>query len=173
MVWLRLKNHAPQVWLNWDWNSWPSGHGQYISCPWDARFNHWAIMNLIPWDAHLNHWTIRTSFLETLALTTEPSLTSFLETLALTTEPSLTSFLETLALPTEPSLTFFPKTLTLTTEPSKTLMQLFTIPVLQVIGVPDERLGEQVCACVILNEGQEASEQDIKDFCKGKVITCN
>ena len=40
----------------------------------------------------------------------------------------------------------------------------------QVIGVPDERLGEQVCACIKLKPGQTATEQDIKDFCKGQVV---
>ena len=37
------------------------------------------------------------------------------------------------------------------------------------IGVPDKRLGEQVCAWIKLKEGKEATEQEIKDFCKGEV----
>ncbi|XP_038055851.1 medium-chain acyl-CoA ligase ACSF2, mitochondrial-like [Patiria miniata] len=39
----------------------------------------------------------------------------------------------------------------------------------QVIGVPDERLGEIVCAWVKLKEGQTATEDDIRDFCKGEM----
>ncbi|MDO5114818.1 MAG: AMP-binding protein [Synergistaceae bacterium] len=34
----------------------------------------------------------------------------------------------------------------------------------QVIGVPDEALGEEICACVILREGEEAGEAEIKEF---------
>ena len=35
--------------------------------------------------------------------------------------------------------------------------------------MPDKRLGEEVAAWVKLKEGQTASPEDIKDFCKGKV----
>lgn len=38
-----------------------------------------------------------------------------------------------------------------------------------VIGVPDERSGEQVKAFVQLQEGQEATEQEILDFCKERL----
>ena len=41
--------------------------------------------------------------------------------------------------------------------------------VLQVIGVPDERLGEEVCAWVRLKDNVEATAEEIKQFCKGKV----
>jgi fatty-acyl-CoA synthase len=34
----------------------------------------------------------------------------------------------------------------------------------QVIGVPDETYGEEIMACVILKEGQKATEDEIKDF---------
>lgn len=34
----------------------------------------------------------------------------------------------------------------------------------QVIGVPDSNYGEEVCACVILKEGETATEADIKEF---------
>ncbi|MPN48516.1 Long-chain-fatty-acid--CoA ligase [bioreactor metagenome] len=34
----------------------------------------------------------------------------------------------------------------------------------QVIGVPDEALGEEICACVVLKEGEEATEAEIKEF---------
>ena len=36
----------------------------------------------------------------------------------------------------------------------------------QVIGVPDERLGEEVCAWVILKEGATATEEEIVGFCR-------
>jgi fatty-acyl-CoA synthase len=39
----------------------------------------------------------------------------------------------------------------------------------QVIGVPDERYGEVVCAWVILKPGAVLDEQGLKDFCSGKI----
>jgi len=39
----------------------------------------------------------------------------------------------------------------------------------QVVGVPDRKYGEEVVAWVKLKEGTELSEQDIKDFCRGKI----
>lgn len=39
----------------------------------------------------------------------------------------------------------------------------------QVVGVKDERLGEQVCACIRLKNGQTSSAEEIKAFCKGQV----
>ncbi len=40
---------------------------------------------------------------------------------------------------------------------------------LQVVGVKDERLGEQVCACIRLEAGQTSSAEEIRAFCKGQV----
>ena len=39
----------------------------------------------------------------------------------------------------------------------------------QVFGVPDEKYGEEVCAWVVLKPGQTATEDDIRDFCKGQI----
>ncbi|MBQ4087945.1 MAG: AMP-dependent synthetase, partial [Clostridia bacterium] len=34
----------------------------------------------------------------------------------------------------------------------------------QVVGVPDERYGEECCAWVILHKGEEADENEMKEF---------
>jgi fatty-acyl-CoA synthase len=39
----------------------------------------------------------------------------------------------------------------------------------QVIGVPDERYGEELMAWIVPREGADPSEQSIRDFCKGKI----
>ena len=39
----------------------------------------------------------------------------------------------------------------------------------QVIGVPDERYGEELMAWVIPRTGGELTEDDVKDFCRGKI----
>ena len=39
----------------------------------------------------------------------------------------------------------------------------------QVIGVPDARLGEEVCAWIVLKPGSEAGEEDIRTFCHGRI----
>jgi acyl-CoA synthetase (AMP-forming)/AMP-acid ligase II len=39
----------------------------------------------------------------------------------------------------------------------------------QVIGVPDSKWGEVGRAIVVLKENQEASEEEILDFCRGKL----
>nr|XP_037281545.1 medium-chain acyl-CoA ligase ACSF2, mitochondrial-like [Rhipicephalus microplus] len=49
---------------------------------------------------------------------------------------------------------------------------LYTHPAIeevQVVGVPDERMGEEACAWIILKPGCSATEEDIKNFCKGKL----
>ncbi|GFN77677.1 acyl-CoA synthetase family member 2, mitochondrial [Plakobranchus ocellatus] len=40
---------------------------------------------------------------------------------------------------------------------------------IQVIGVPDQRLGEQVCAWIVVKEGMTLTEEEVKDFCKDKM----
>ncbi len=39
----------------------------------------------------------------------------------------------------------------------------------QVIGVPDQRFGEEIMAWVSLRAGQEATEEEIMDFCRGRI----
>jgi fatty-acyl-CoA synthase len=41
----------------------------------------------------------------------------------------------------------------------------------QVIGVPDERYGEELCAWVRLKPGVTATEEEIRVFCKGRIAT--
>jgi fatty-acyl-CoA synthase len=41
----------------------------------------------------------------------------------------------------------------------------------QVIGVPDVKYGEEVCAWVRLREGQAATEQELQEFCRGQIAT--
>jgi fatty-acyl-CoA synthase len=39
----------------------------------------------------------------------------------------------------------------------------------QVFGVPDQRLGEEVCAFIVLKPGQSATAEDIRLFCQGQI----
>ncbi len=39
----------------------------------------------------------------------------------------------------------------------------------EVVGVPDPRLGEEIAACIRLGEGETLTEQEIRDFCKGQL----
>jgi fatty-acyl-CoA synthase len=41
----------------------------------------------------------------------------------------------------------------------------------QVIGVPDLKYGEAVCAWIRLRENQTATEDDIRQFCNGQIAT--
>jgi fatty-acyl-CoA synthase len=38
-----------------------------------------------------------------------------------------------------------------------------------VVGVPDEKFGEAVCAWIRLRAGETATEEDIRDFCRGQI----
>jgi fatty-acyl-CoA synthase len=40
---------------------------------------------------------------------------------------------------------------------------------IQVYGVPDRKYGEQVMAAVVLKKGVEMTEEEVKEFCKGKI----
>ncbi|CAN8018071.1 unnamed protein product, partial [Ixodes persulcatus] len=39
----------------------------------------------------------------------------------------------------------------------------------QVVGVPDTRLGEEVCAWIKLKPGTKLGQEDVRTFCKGKI----
>ncbi|ALK97568.1 AMP-binding protein [Massilia sp. WF1] len=39
----------------------------------------------------------------------------------------------------------------------------------QCVGVPDRKFGEELCACIILRPGQEATVEEIQDFCRGQI----
>ena len=39
----------------------------------------------------------------------------------------------------------------------------------QVIGVPDEKYGEELCAWIKLRPGQELTEDAVRQYCQGKI----
>ncbi|GGH61390.1 AMP-binding protein [Comamonas phosphati] len=39
----------------------------------------------------------------------------------------------------------------------------------QMVGVPDVRYGEELCAWIIVKPGQELGEDEVRDFCKGQI----
>ncbi|XP_054754195.2 medium-chain acyl-CoA ligase ACSF2, mitochondrial-like [Lytechinus pictus] len=39
----------------------------------------------------------------------------------------------------------------------------------QVVGVPDERMIEELCACVKLKAGESCTKEEIQEFCRGKL----
>lgn len=39
----------------------------------------------------------------------------------------------------------------------------------EVVGIPDERLGEQICTWVVLKPNQTMTEEELKEFCKDKI----
>jgi fatty-acyl-CoA synthase len=49
---------------------------------------------------------------------------------------------------------------------------LFTNPKVsevQVFGVPDQRMGEEVCAWIQLRKGETATEEEIREYCRGQI----
>lgn len=49
---------------------------------------------------------------------------------------------------------------------------LYTNPKIEqveVVGVPDPRLGEEIVACVRLREGERATEDEIRDYCRDRI----
>ena len=41
----------------------------------------------------------------------------------------------------------------------------------QVIGVPDRKYGEEVCAWIRLRDGATATAEEFRDFCRGQIAT--
>jgi fatty-acyl-CoA synthase len=39
----------------------------------------------------------------------------------------------------------------------------------QVVGVPDAKFGEELCAWVVIKPGQASTEDDLRGFCKGQI----
>jgi fatty-acyl-CoA synthase len=39
----------------------------------------------------------------------------------------------------------------------------------QCVGVPDAKFGEELCACIILRPGVQASAEEIREFCRGRI----
>ena len=41
----------------------------------------------------------------------------------------------------------------------------------QVVGVPDIKYGEEVCAWIRLRDGHQATEEDVREFCRGQIAS--
>ncbi|MEZ4587414.1 MAG: hypothetical protein R2909_13545 [Gemmatimonadales bacterium] len=41
----------------------------------------------------------------------------------------------------------------------------------QIIGVPDQKYGEELCAWVKLKPGVTAGDEEIREFCRGQIAT--
>jgi fatty-acyl-CoA synthase len=39
----------------------------------------------------------------------------------------------------------------------------------QVFGVPDEKNGEELCAWIVLRQGEYMTEEDVREFCQGQI----
>jgi fatty-acyl-CoA synthase len=39
----------------------------------------------------------------------------------------------------------------------------------EVVGVPDPKFGEEIAACIRLHEGEQSSEEEIREYCRGKL----
>lgn len=39
----------------------------------------------------------------------------------------------------------------------------------QCVGVPDAKYGEELCACIVLRPGEQATQDEMRDFCKGQI----
>jgi fatty-acyl-CoA synthase len=49
---------------------------------------------------------------------------------------------------------------------------LYTNPKIEqveVVGVPDEKFGEEIAACIKLHEGEQSTEDEVRKFCRGKL----
>ena len=54
-------------------------------------------------------------------------------------------------------------------EVEEVMMKHDAISLVAVIGVPDEAMGEEIKACVVLKEGQQVSEVELIEWTKGKI----
>ena len=53
---------------------------------------------------------------------------------------------------------------------SRTLARLTShLSLIQAFGVTDQRMGEELCAWIKLNEGHSLKEEEIRTFCKGNI----
>jgi fatty-acyl-CoA synthase len=43
------------------------------------------------------------------------------------------------------------------------------VAAVQVVGVPDQRFGEELCAWIQLRPGESADDEEIRDFCRGQI----
>jgi fatty-acyl-CoA synthase len=43
------------------------------------------------------------------------------------------------------------------------------IEMAQIVGVPDQKYGEELCACIKLKRGEKLSEQELKAFCRDQI----
>ena len=57
------------------------------------------------------------------------------------------------------------------TEVEAFLLEHPAVNKVQVIGVPDPRLTEVACACVVVEPGQAITDADMDDFCRGKMAS--
>ncbi|HMN73504.1 MAG TPA: AMP-binding protein, partial [Rhodoblastus sp.] len=39
----------------------------------------------------------------------------------------------------------------------------------QVVGLPDKRFGEELCAWIVPRENETITEEEVRDFCKGQI----
>jgi acyl-CoA synthetase (AMP-forming)/AMP-acid ligase II len=46
---------------------------------------------------------------------------------------------------------------------------LTTVRDVQVVGLPDERFGEELCAWIVLQTGTSIDAEDIRTFCRGQI----
>lgn len=49
------------------------------------------------------------------------------------------------------------------------LLHMNQVENVQLIGVPDEKYGEEICALIKLKEGKEMDKKEVFDFCNGKL----
>ncbi|MEL7160837.1 MAG: long-chain fatty acid--CoA ligase, partial [Bacteroidota bacterium] len=54
-------------------------------------------------------------------------------------------------------------------EVEEVLMKHEAVSLVAVIGIPDEEYGEEIKACVVLKDGQEASEADLREWTKERI----